>query len=77
MACRQRRELFRAPGVEGTLADQECTNMLLCESCEAVSRSLSVLAFTTTICRPSTRAAACRSAMADWIFERIGVALGF
>ena len=34
MAGRQRRELFRAPVVEGTLADQDRTNALLRKSCE-------------------------------------------
>ena len=34
MAGRQRRELFHAPIVEGTVADQDCTNMLLRKSCE-------------------------------------------
>ena len=34
MAGRQRRELFYAPGVEGTLADQDRTNALLRKSCE-------------------------------------------
>jgi hypothetical protein len=34
---------------------------------KAVSRSLSVLAYTTTSCRPSVRAAACRSVIMDWV----------
>ena len=34
MAGRQRRELFRALAVEGTVADQDRTNMLLRKSCE-------------------------------------------
>ena len=34
MAGRQRRELFRAPVVEGTDADQDRTNALLRKSCE-------------------------------------------
>jgi hypothetical protein len=33
MAGRQRRELFHPPGEEGTVADQDRTNMLLRESC--------------------------------------------
>jgi len=35
MASRQRRELFRAPMVEGTVADQDRTNALLRKSCES------------------------------------------
>ena len=34
MAGRQRRELFRAPVVEGTVANQDRTNALLRKSCE-------------------------------------------
>ena len=41
---------------------------------KAGSRSLSVLAFTTTSCRPSVRAAACRSAMMDWVAGKAGSA---
>jgi hypothetical protein len=34
IAGRQRRQLFGTPGVEGTVADQDRTNMLLRKSCE-------------------------------------------
>jgi hypothetical protein len=34
IAGRQRRELFHTPGVEGIVADQDGTNMLLRKSCE-------------------------------------------
>jgi hypothetical protein len=34
MAGRQRRELFLAPDVGGTVADEDCTNALLRKSCE-------------------------------------------
>jgi len=34
MVSRQRRELYRAPGVEGTGADQDRTNALLRKSCK-------------------------------------------
>ena len=34
MVGRQRRELFRAPGEEGTCADQDRTNMLSRKTCE-------------------------------------------
>ena len=34
MAGRQRRELFRAPGVESTNADQDSTNALLRQTCK-------------------------------------------
>jgi hypothetical protein len=40
------------------------------ERAKAVSRSLSVVAFTTKSCRPSVRAAAWRSAMTDWVTAR-------
>src|SRR5262249_27577881 len=40
----------------------------------AVSRSLSVLAFTATSCRPSVRAAACRSLMMNWVVGLAGSA---
>jgi hypothetical protein len=66
-ADRQRRQLFRSPAEKGTVADRTAPTCCCEKVAKAVSRSLSVLAFTTMSCRPSARAAACRSVMTDWV----------
>ena len=65
MAGRQRRQLFRTRAEEGTVADQDRTNTLLRESCEGH--------FEIAI-GSGVRAAACRSAMVDWVTGNAGSA---
>ena len=76
--ARRRVAVIVASAITVARAAKAATTTAPTRCCEKVakagSRSRSVLAFTTTSCRPSAGAAACRSAMADCVFTEAGSA---
>ena len=72
MAGRQRRELFRVLAVEGTVADQDRTNALLRKTCEGRFEIAIGSGIHNNELQTRVGAAACRSAMRDWIFGSAG-----
>jgi hypothetical protein len=72
VAARQCRELFHAPIIEGAGADQGCTNAVLRKKCEGGFEIAVGSGINDSQLQASVRAAACKSAMMDWVAGKAG-----